>query len=159
MMTRVRPQRMRTVDAGRFSCYDSIMRIHRISESNPQMGSTLHNLSYTPEGNTRMRRYTAALLILLTGCTATQGAITPHTTTTRPQDTPALRCMPLVPHSDYDPDGALFERWADDATNLDYQPQPGGYGAWVNEYGHTMGYADAEDAAIYADPSCLPSQN
>lgn len=107
-----------------------------------------------------MRRYTAALLILLTGCTATQGAITPvNAPTTHHPDTPATLCMPLVPHSDYDPDGALFERWADDATDLDYQPQPGGYGVWVNEYGHTMGYADAEDAAIYADPSCLPSQN
>ena len=103
-----------------------------------------------------MKRYATILLLILTGCSATQGAITPHNTTTT---NPAMLCAPLVPHRDYDPDGHLFETWADDATQLDYIPTRYGYGIWMNEYGATLGFADAEDGAIYADPSCLPSQN
>lgn len=58
-------------------------------------------------------------------------------------------CVQLVPHSDLDPDGVLFEQWAG-RNSLSYQNN-----LWVTSEGTVMGASDKEDSAIWSSLECV----
>lgn len=82
-----------------------------------------------------MRKILAVTILVLagSGCVAQNGS----------------GCIMLVPHTDQDPEGIIFERFSE-KRGIAY-----GNHVWGIENGEVLGFSAAEDAAIWNKPECV----